>query len=456
LNLSILKEGEFVKKVELKCDRLNERGQGVGQYGRETFEIPNFLPKEVGIFSFDEDKKYQKFKLIKILKTSPMRTEVKCDVFNLCGGCQLLHMKYDDQIAFKQRIVEECFKKGKLPFKIDTIIPAKKQTAYRNKMQVAYKYREGKIVYGFYEEESHRIIHLNHCLVQSERQNEIVKYVQQIMQQLKLSPYNEDKRTGLIRFVLVREAHVTGEVMVIVVTNGDIFPSRSEFVKRLKDNFPYITTIIQNINNRKTSIILGEEERILFGKGYIEDYLLGIKFKISSKAFFQINPEQTEKLYQKVEEYASLTGTEVVLDAYSGVGTIGMVLAKKAKQVIGVESSKQAVSNASANAYENKIRNIKFYCHDATEFLKQMVKDNVGIDVLIMDPPRSGSTTEFLNAILSLKPQKVIYVSCDPTTLVRDLKVLEGAYKIENKTIVDMFVGTYHVETIVSMSLNRN
>lgn len=441
-----------MKKVELKCDRLNERGQGVGQYGRETFEIPNFLPKEVGIFSVDEDKKYQKFKLIKIVKPSPMRREVKCDVFDLCGGCQLLHMKYEEQIAFKQGFVEECFKKMKLPFKIDHVIPAEKETAYRNKMQVAYKYREGKIVYGFYEEESHRIIHLNHCLVQSDKQNEIVKYIQQIMQQLKLSPYNEDKRTGLIRFILVREAHITGEVMVIVVTNGDIFPGRSEFVKRLKDKFPYITTIIQNINNRKTSIILGDDERTLFGKGYIEDYLLGIKFKISSKAFFQINPEQTEKLYQKVEEYASLTGTEVVVDAYSGVGTIGMVLAKKAKQVISVESNKQAVSNASANAFENKIKNIKFYCNDATEFLKQMAKDNVGIDVLIMDPPRSGSTTEFLNAILELKPQKVIYVSCDPTTLVRDLKVLEGDYKIENKTIVDMFVGTYHVETVVLMT----
>lgn len=445
----------LVKKVELKCNNLNERGQGTGQYGKEMFAIPNFLPKEVGIFSVDEDQKYQKFKLIKLLKTSPVRTDVKCDVFNSCGGCQLLHMKYVEQIAFKQGFVEECLKNAKLPFKIDTVIQAEHQTAYRNKMQVAYKYREGKIVYGFYEEESHRIIHLNHCLVQSQRQNEIVKQVQQIMQQLKLTPYNEDKRTGLIRFILVREAHVTGEVMVIVVTNGDLFPGRSEFVKRLKDKFSYITTIVQNINTRKTSIILGEEERTLFGKGYIEDYLLGIKFKISAKAFFQINPEQTEKLYQKVEEYAALTGTEVVIDAYSGVGTIGMILAKKAKQVIGVESNKQAVSNASANAYENKIKNIKFYCNDATEFLKQMAKDKIAIDVLVMDPPRSGSTTEFLNAINELKPQKVIYVSCDPTTLVRDLKVLESNYKIENKTIVDMFVGTYHVETVVLLELKK-
>lgn len=443
----------LVKKVELKCNSLNERGQGIGQYGKETFAIPNFLPKEVGIFSVDEEQKYQKFKLIKLLKTSPARTDVKCDVFTSCGGCQLLHMKYVEQIAFKKEFVEERFKNAKLPPKIDTVIQADKQTEYRNKMQVAYKYREGKIVYGFYEEESHRIIHLNNCLVQSERQNEIVRYIQQIMQQLKLQPYNEDKRTGLIRFILVREAHITKEVMVVVVTNGDQFPGRSEFVKRLRDKFPYITTIIQNINTRKTSIILGEEERTLFGKGYIEDYLCDIKFKISAKAFFQINPEQTEKLYQKVEEYAALTGTEVVVDAYSGVGTIGMVLAKKAKQVIGVESNKQAVSNASANAYENKIKNIKFYCNDATEFLKQMAKDQVAIDVLVMDPPRSGSTMEFLNAINQLKPQKVIYVSCDPTTLVRDLKVLEGDYRIENKTIVDMFVGTYHVETVVLLEI---
>ena len=441
-----------MKKVELKCDSLNERGQGVGQYGKEKFEVPNFLPKEVGIFSVDENMKYQKFRMVKLLKTSPARTDVKCDIYTLCGGCQLLHMKYEEQIAFKKELVEGCFKNAKLPFKIDTIIQADKQTEYRNKMQVAYKYREGKIVYGFYEEESHRIIHLNNCLVQSQRQNEIVRYIQQIMQQLKLQPYNEDKRTGLIRFILVREAHITKEVMVVVVTNGEQFPGRSEFVKRLRDKFPYITTIIQNINTRKTSIILGEDERTLFGKGYIEDYLCDIKFKISSKAFFQINPEQTEKLYNKVDEYAALVGTEVVVDAYCGVGTIGMVLAKKAKQVIGIESNKQAVSNASANAYDNKIKNIKFYCHDATEFLKQMVKDQVTIDVLVMDPPRSGSTTEFLNAINQLKPQKVIYVSCDPMTLARDLKALMDQYKIVNKTIVDMFVGTYHIETIVYLN----
>lgn len=441
-----------LKKVELKCESLNDRGLGLVQYGKEKLEVPNFLPKEVGIFSLDEEKKYQKLKLLKLLKISSSRIEVKCDIFNNCGGCQLLHMKYEDQIAFKQDLVEKCFKSENLPTKIDTIIKADKLTEYRNKMQVAFKYREGKIVCGFYEEESHRIIHLNNCLVQSKIQNEIVKYIQQLMQQLKLTPYNEDKRTGLIRFALIREAHVTKELMVIIVTNGEMFPGRSEFVKRLRAKFPEITTIIQNVNNRKTSIILGEEERVLYGKGYIEDYLSGIKFKISTKTFFQINPEQTEKLYSKVEEYAALTGTELVVDAYCGVGTIGMVLAQKAKQVIGVELNKQAVSNASANAYANKIHNVKFYCADATEFLKQMAKDKVAVDIIVMDPPRSGSTTEFLNAINELKPQKVIYVSCDPTTLVKDLKLLIPNYKIVNKTIVDMFVGTYHVETVVLLS----
>lgn len=439
----------------MKCSELNEKALGIVHLGKDSIEVPNFLPREEGIIEINNEGKFSRVKLIKITKPSSKRVEVKCDIYNNCGGCQLLHLSYNDQIEFKRELVESYFKNAGLPSKIDEIISAEKLVEYRNKMQVAYKYREGKVVCGFYEEESHRIIQLTNCLVQSPKQNEIVKYIQVLMGQMKIAPYNEDKRTGVIRFVLVREARFTKEVMVIIVTNSEMFPGRNDFIKRLKAKFDYITTIIQNVNSRKTSIILGDEERILFGKGYIEDYLCGIKFKISSKTFFQINPYQTEKLYNKVVEYAALTGNETIIDAYCGVGTIGMVLAKNAKNVIGVESNKQSVTNASANAYENKIKNIKFYCNDATDFLMKLASEKIEVDIIIMDPPRSGSTIEFLNSIKKLKPKKVIYVSCDPATLTRDLKDLISDYKIEKKAIVDMFVGTYHVESIVCLERKK-
>ncbi|MDD3171709.1 MAG: 23S rRNA (uracil(1939)-C(5))-methyltransferase RlmD [Bacilli bacterium] len=444
-----------MKKIEVKCSELNEKALGIVHLGKDSIEVPNFLPREEGIIEINNEGKFSRVKLIKITKPSSKRVEVKCDIYNNCGGCQLLHLSYNDQIEFKRELVESYFKNAGLPSKIDEIISAEKLVEYRNKMQVAYKYREGKVVCGFYEEESHRIIQLTNCLVQSPKQNEIVKYIQVLMGQMKIAPYNEDKRTGVIRFVLVREARFTKEVMVIIVTNSEMFPGRNDFIKRLKAKFDYITTIIQNVNSRKTSIILGDEERILFGKGYIEDYLCGIKFKISSKTFFQTNPYQTEKLYNKVVEYAALTGNETIIDAYCGVGTIGMVLAKNAKNVIGVESNKQSVTNASANAYENKIKNIKFYCNDATDFLMKLASEKIEVDIIIMDPPRSGSTIEFLNSIKKLKPKKVIYVSCDPATLTRDLKDLISDYKIEKKAIVDMFVGTYHVESIVCLERKK-
>ena len=436
------------RKVEVKCFELNELGQGLVKIDGKVEAVSNLLPKEEAIVEINNDYKYQRVKIVRILKASPLRQEPKCDIYQKCGGCQLLHLNYESQIKFKRDYVINAFKQYKVNLKIDEIIRADKISDYRNKMQVAYRYKDNQIIYGFYEEDTHRVIPMTKCLVQTGIQNEIAKYVQTIMVKMKLPPYHEDKRTGLIRFVLVKEAFKTSQVMVIVVTNGDIFPGRSEFVKHLRTKFPEITTIVQNINTRQTSIILGDQERILYGPGYIEDYLCNIKFKISSKTFFQINPAQTEKLYSKVIEYAKFSGQETIIDAYCGVGTIGLILANYVNYVIGVESNKQSVSNAVENARENKIKNIQFICDDATEFIERFAKEKRQIDALIMDPPRSGSTERFLNAVLLLKPNKVIYVSCEAKTLARDLQVITKQYEIKNTAIVDMFVGTYHVESI--------
>ena len=376
----------------------------------------------------------------------------KCKISNKCGGCQFLHLEYQKTLDLKKAKVLELFKKENIKVNIEEIIGTENNFGYRNKMQLAFKTEKNEVVCGFYEENSHKVINLDTCLIHSDIQNEIASYIREIVIKLRLKPYDEDRRLGLIRHVLIKEAVKTKQIMVVIVTATEVFPARSEVVKMLRAKFPAISTIIQNINPRKTSIVLGDKERVLFGKGFIEDYISGLKFKITSKSFFQVNPEQTEKLYGKVDEYLNLTGKEIIIDAYSGVGTIGMILSKNAKQVISVESNKQAVEAAISNARDNNVRNVKFFCDDATDFLVHLANDNEKIDGLIMDPPRTGSTPAFINAAMKLLPEKIIYVSCNPETLVRDLKEFVKKYQVKRVSLVDMFCWSDHVETVVLMS----
>ena len=438
---------ENLKKYEVKCLGLDDQAQGEAyiEKGKKVL-VPYLLPKEVGIIEYN--KINGRAKLVKVLKENKIREIVKCPIYHKCGSCQILHMNYNEQINFKKELVERCLKNEKINYNIKDIITNDKIEAYRNKMQVAYRLKDNKIIYGFYEEESHRIIPLEYCLIQTKKQNEIAKTIATIMKELKIAPYNEDKRSGVIRFALIREAIKTNQILVTIVTNGEMFPGRSEFVKRLKDRCPYINTIIQNYNSRKTSIILGDEERVLFGNGFIEEELCGVKFKISSKTFFQINPYQVEKLYNKVIELANFNKDDIVIDSYCGVGTIGMIVAPYVKEVYGVETNKTSVQYAKMNANNNRISNIHFICEDATEYLKELSKQKAKINGLIMDPPRSGSTPIFLENIKKLKPEKVVYVSCDPHTLARDLKMILDLYSIKNISIVDMFSGTCHVEVL--------
>ena len=443
------------KKYEVTCTGLNELGQGTFNIGKNIYSVSNLLPKEKAIIEENDYQGIKKFRVIKLLAPSKKRCEVKCKAYNKCGNCHLLHMSYEDQIDFKKDYVNNCFKDQKLNVRVDEVCKASVFEGYRNKMAVAFKYQNRELVYGFYEEDTHRIINNDYCYIHTKEQNEIVKKIAKIMKELKIVPYDEDKRTGIIRFVLVRFSRWSGEYIVTVVTNGNVFPGRSEFVKRLRNECPYVSTIVQNINTRKTSIILGDEEQVLYGKGYITDEICGIKFNISSSTFFQVNPYQVEVLYNKVKEYLCPDGSEVLIDAYCGVGTIGMTLAKSVKEVIGVENNKKSVINAKYNASNNKIKNIRFFNDDATKFLVGLAKDDVEIDALIMDPPRTGSTEAFLNAVNALKPKKVIYVSCEASTLARDLKILLKEYSVEKVGIVDMFVGTYHIECIANLSLKK-
>ena len=439
---------EKTKKFEVTCIGLNETGQGVFKLGKEYNAVSNLLPKEKAIVEENDYQGIKKFKLVKVLNTSKNRVETNCHIYGRCGNCNLLHMKYDDQIAFKLDYVLNAFKDYKLKLKVNDIYKADVLSGYRNKMQVAYRFYNKDIVYGFYEEDTHRIIPNSYCLAHTKEQNDIAKAVLKVMKEMHITPYDEDKRTGVIRFLVVRYAYRTKETLVTIVTNGKVFPGKNEFVKRLRNYCPYITTIVQNINTRKTSIILGDEEEVLYGKGFITDNLLGINFNISSQTFYQVNSYQVEVLYKTIKDYLELTGNEILVDAYCGVGTIGMTLASSAKQVLGIESNKKSVFNARDNAYNNKIKNIRFILDDATKVLVEMEKAKEHIDVLVMDPPRSGSTEEFLNAVNKIAPKKVIYVSCEAKTLARDLTILLKQYEVKRIGIVDMFVHSYHVETV--------
>ena len=438
-------------RVTAKAFALDELGMGLIKVGKEIYPVSNLLPKEEGIVEINEELAYQKARLIKVTKPVSFRQDPGCEFFQKCGGCQLLHMTYDMQVQFKIDYITNAFKEQKLTVKIDEFIGGNLKTGYRNKMQIGYRYRENKVIYGFYEEESHRITAINNCLVQTPLQNAIASTVGKLMMQMKIPAYNEDKRSGLIRFVLIKEGFQTKEVLVVIVTQSEVFPGRNEFVKRLRMQFPEITSIVQNINSRQTSVILGDQERILFGPGFIWEELLGMRFKISSKTFFQINPEQARNLFQKVIDFGVFKKSDFILDAYCGVGTIGMVVAPLVKQVIGVESNKQSIINAIENLKENHLNNVQFIHEDATEFIEKFASSRNKIDVLIMDPPRSGSTERFLKAVLGLQPRKIIYVSCEAQTLARDLKIINPFYDVTKVAAVDMFVGTYHVETVVCL-----
>lgn len=437
------------QKLTIKATGINGLGEGIYKIGKDEFTCPYLLPKEEAVIEVNRERGI-KTRLLKVVKPSPDRVDPKCSIYYRCGSCQLLHMNYESQVKFKKDYVLDCFKKQNIKIKIDEFIEAENKTRYRNKMQVAFKYQDRKLVYGFYEEATHKIIPVDDCLVQTEKQNKVIKTCCDILENMKIAPYQEDKRTGIIRFILIKEAIKTNELMVVVVTNTPVFPGSNEFVRRLTQKEKSVTTIIQNINTRHTSIILGDNERVLYGKGYISEFLNNMKFKITSKSFFQVNPIQTEKLYSKVIEFGEFTSKDVVMDAYSGVGTIGMIISPFVGNVISVENNKQAVQAAIDNLKYNNIKNVRVYNDDATEFMIKK-QSELKIDVLVLDPPRSGSTEKFLNAAIKLKPKKIIYVSCEASTLARDCQILLKEYKIVKTALVDLFVGTYHVETICSL-----
>lgn len=388
--------------------------------------------------------------------TVKKENEKRCPVSARCGGCRYINLPYSEQLRKKQKTLQELLAEfGKM----EPIVGMENPLHYRNKVHAVYDFQKGKgIVSGIYQEGSHDVVPVDSCMIENEKADEIIVSIRELAKSFKIKTYDEDTGYGLLRHVLVRTAHATGQIMVVMVLGSPILPSKKNFVNALCKLYPEITTIVINVNNKRTSMVLGDKEQVIYGKGYIEDVLCGKTFRISPKSFYQVNPVQTEKLYQTAITYAKLTGKETVIDTYCGIGTIGIAMSDHVKKVIGVELNKDAVRDAVFNAKCNQVKNIDFYQNDAGRFMVQLAQAKEKIDVVFMDPPRSGSTEEFMDALFMLAPARVVYVSCNPETLARDLRYLTGAgrYRVEKMVGVDMFPFTVHVETCVLLTKVHN
>lgn len=390
-------------------------------------------------------------KVSRKITVSEKKSDKKCPAMGKCGSCKWLCEPYEKQLAIKDKMIRDLC--GKY-VKFDKIIGMENPYHYRNKVHAVFgEDRKHNIISGTYEEKSHRVVPIDSCLLDDEKSDAIILTIRRLLKSFKIRTFNEDTGYGLLRHVLVRSGRYTGQIMVVLVLVSPVMPSKNNFVKALRKEHPEITTVVLNVNGRGTSMVLGEKETVLYGKGYIEDTLCGKTFRISPQSFYQVNPIQTTKLYTKAMEFAGLTGKERVLDAYCGTGTIGIIASDKAKEVIGVELNHAAVRDARRNAKANGVQNICFYEKDAGQFMIQLAEQKVVVDVVIMDPPRAGSDEAFLSALCRLKPEKVVYISCNPETLARDLRYLTRQnYEVVRGVGVDMFPWTGHVETVVLLS----
>ncbi len=442
-----------MKTMDIVIDHLTKDGVGVTRIEKKPMYVMYALENEKLNVNIEFEGKRNIFASIhEIYEPSIYRCKPKCSVYYQCGGCHLSHMNEKGQLEFKTNVVKKLYSNAGFDVTVHDCVGQEISYFYRNKVQVPVQRKGKNILAGFFKEDTHEVVPFDRCLVQDDLSNKIIKAVVSAMKENKIEPYNEDLRTGILRHILIRRAEK--ETMLVLITNVNSFPGRNNFVQSIKKKIPEITTIVQNINPRHTNVILGEKENVLYGKGFILDTLCGITFKISPKSFYQINKQQCEKLYQKAIELASLTGKEVVLDAYCGIGTIGMIASKKAKEVYGVEIIEDAIKDAKMNAKNNHIENCHFYCADAQEFMRKYNGEKM--DVVFVDPPRKGCSEQFLQSLVKFKPKKIVYISCNPETQVRDVQFLVNkGYTFKDVYPYDMFPQSYHIECIVSLQKQK-
>lgn len=430
------------------CVDISSEGKGVVKNGKNIYFVGGlFVGEEADIEVLYQRAGVYFGKVKKLYNISKDRIQPKCKVCTSCGGCQYQQINYQTQLVYKTKRVKEAISRiAGIKHEVLPCLGMEEPYYYRNKIQMPYgRDRKGNIVYGFFKENSHEIIPVKECVIEDKKAAPILWDIKELAKKMNIPIYNEDSGKGILRYVLIRTSYHYEELMVVLVTSTMNFPGQRNFVNELTKLHPEITTIVENVNRRHTNVILGTEEKVLFGPGYIKDKIIDLTFEISASSFFQVNPVQVETLYKTALNLIKTQQNPIILDAYSGVGTIGLIAARNASKVISVEINKDANRNAIMNAKRNNVNNIEFYCDDAGLFIEKY-QDN--LDIVIMDPPRKGSDERFLNILLNKKPKHIIYVSCDPETLARDLKYLSKGYEVNYIQPVDMFPMTAHVETV--------
>lgn len=449
---------EFKKNdlLTVVIEDMGHDGEGIGKAAGYTLFIKDaVIGDTVEAKIMKAKKNYGYARLMKVLKPSPYRVEPKCPCARACGGCQLQFLSYEKQLEFKKNKVKGNLERigGFEQVEIEKVIGMENPWRYRNKAQFPVgKNKDGELITGFYAGRTHSIIPNRNCYLGAEVNEEILNQVLAYMTDNHVEPYEETSGKGLVRHILIRNGFKTGEIMVCIIANGRTLPKVKSLIERLQ-TIPGMTSISLNVNTKRNNVILGDEVITLWGQETISDYIGDIKFEISPLSFYQVNPVQTEKLYGTALEYAGLTGKETVWDLYCGIGTISLFLAQKAKQVYGVEIVPPAIEDARRNARRNGIENAEFYVGKAEEVLPQKYEEEgIRADVIVVDPPRKGCEPEVLNTMLQMKPERIVYVSCDSATLARDLKILcEKEYQIEKVAVCDMFGNSVHVETVCKL-----
>ncbi len=440
--------------INVKCVDFTFDGQGLAKdKNKRTYFVPSLLiDEEAEIEVLYHKKDYDIGKIKKITKLSPYRINPKCPCATACGGCSFQNLLYEKELEYKRKVAINTLKSiAKIDVKNPSIIGMEEPYYYRNKIQVPFGYdKQKRLVYGFYRLKSHDIVPISECVIESKEHVSILKSIKDLMLSMKINAYDEDKDEGILRHVLIRVGKVSKEIMVVLVVKEKQFKNKGVFVKELVKLNPEITTVIYNYNERRTNVILGEKEEVAYGRGFIFDSLLGINFKISSKSFYQVNHDQCEKLYSLAISKAHLTKEDEILDAYCGIGTIGLIASKYVKNVLGVEIVKEAIEDAIQNAKLNNIKNAIFIVSDAKDVMLKKAYDCV-----FVDPPRKGLDPKFLKGIMNSHPKKIVYISCDVGTLARDLSILKKNYNIESIDFIDMFPRTFHVETVAYLELKR-
>jgi 23S rRNA (uracil1939-C5)-methyltransferase len=428
-------------------------GEGVGKIDNFTVFVQGALLGEtVQVKIVKVAKNYAYGKLLEVVEASKHRAEPGCGIYKSCGGCQMQHMSYEGQLEFKTQRVKDVMERiAKIQdVLVHDTLGMKEPYRYRNKVQLPVGKVNDEIRIGFYAPRSHDIKDMDTCGIQHEGADKVVKLTREWVIKHNIEPYNELEDKGIIRHIMIRSGFKTGEVMVVIVTREEKLPYLKEFVEVMRNNIDGLKSVIQNINSKKTNVILGDKNKTLWGEGTITDYIDEFKFNISPMSFFQVNPVQTEVLYSKTLEYAGLTGNEIVFDAYCGTGTISLFLSQKAKKVYGVEIVPEAIEDAKKNALQNNIDNVEFLVGESEKVIPELIDKGIKADIVVVDPPRKGCERSLLEAISKMQPKKIVYVSCDPATLARDLGILkELGYETKEIQPVDMFPQTAHVESVV-------